>query len=188
MRKRFFPALAQAVCIFLVLASGALALDCTGTVCGIPWGTKAASLEGFTKLNEAAVMDFYSAPLTLELAPGVTASQAVFGFGELGLYVVFFQPETTDGYNQAMDEIMAEYGNPVISNKGDIRVYRWTAGDVKIKAWRNMAAGERKLAFYNTSMEPPHRAGLYEKFADERSGFFPATKGDAPERTSILKF
>ncbi|WP_126376221.1 hypothetical protein [Desulfovibrio ferrophilus] len=180
--------LLSTLALTLLLVGSALALDCTGSVCGIPWGTQPTELKGFTRIATTPLLEFHKAPLNLELVQGVRASEAVFGFSEKGLYAVFFHPETTEGYNTAMDQIMANYGNPVIKLEGDNKVYLWIDGNIKIKIKRNTTSGERKLGFYNTAMVPEARRQYFEELADTRSGFFPAAKSGRPEKSTILKF
>ncbi|MBU1001415.1 MAG: hypothetical protein KKE73_02715 [Proteobacteria bacterium] len=174
--------------LVLMLAGSAFALDGTKGVCGIPWGTQPTELSGFTRLSTTPLLEFHKAPPELELIEDVRASEALFGFSEKGLYVVFFHPETADGYNTAMDQIMADYGNPRIKIEGDYKVYAWLEGDLKIKIKNNTVTGERKLAFYNQRMVPEERRAIFEEHADTGSGFFPSTKGGQPAQAPLLKF
>lgn len=160
-----------------------------GLVCGYSWDVMEHQINGAEPGKNSkllpAVLDVHGG---VEIIPGAPASEASFAFSKYGLYAVFARPTGTPSYNTFMDAMLAEYGNPVITQIEGVKFYVWEHGPLKIKIMRDLDRDKRAIAFYrkDRAQAPYHRK--FEQHADEVCGYIPKVANIPKIDNSLIKF
>ncbi|WP_461210926.1 hypothetical protein [Desulfocurvus sp. DL9XJH121] len=184
------PALAfVALLACLLLApGGAFADEPRDGVFGYPWSVHTHELEGFTRGQGTELFTLYEAPKGAEVLPGAPVEKAALVFGSTGLFAVYARPADSAAFNNAVDYLMRELGNPVTTKDDELRTYAWQEGKLKIRFVNDLAKRERTMAFYDQSKAEGERLIQYERHADMATGYLPPMRTSPKRGTGIFNF
>lgn len=138
--------------LILIISTSASALDLQQGMHGMTWASSVSQYSHLTKVRVSDQVDYYVNSKMIYQVVNQSVSDVFYGFYKDKFFAVYIKLRSRDQFDHLKLLFSENYGKPTIEKNvaGQLVVYRWKEGDVKLKVKMKEAVGEIKLAVYYT--------------------------------------
>ncbi len=176
--------------ISIVLAgTSATAFDFTKGVHGMPWASSISQYGHLTEIHETDHAAYYVNSNMLYQVSNQPVPDVIYGFYQQQFFAVFIKMRSPDQFYQTKQRFTAKLGQPKITSNAATKesVYRWKAGDAKIKLKMNDTTKAIKLAIYHIPLSSKVNQARMEQQSFDMLDTMPSKPSKATPSAPLFK-
>jgi len=177
----------------MTLASGRAAAanaDVTKGFLGIPWSTDLAGQGDLQFLYGKDALDFFRKREGRYTVGGAPVAQLILGSYQHRFFAAYLIIDSLEAFDQIKNYTSAKYGAPDTSWSvaGNLTVYKWKHGPIRMKLKAVEGTGRMKLGIYYAPIADTVNAAEDEARSNESIRFLPIERGKTPDALPLLEF